>query len=45
MKLDEYGLQTKIPELLAEYQTMNKDQRHDAKDISNPQIVISETFV
>ena len=45
MKLDEYGLQTKISELLAEYQTMNKDQRHDAKDISNPQIVISETFV
>ena len=45
MKLDEYGLQTKISELLAEYQTMNKDQRHDAKDISTPQIVISETFV
>ena len=34
----------KISELLGEYQTMNKDQRHDAQDISNPQIIISESF-
>ena len=45
MKLDEYSLQKKISELLGEYQTMNKEQRHDAQDISNPQIIISESFV
>ena len=41
----EYSLQNKISELLGEYQTMNKEQRHDAQDISNPQIIISESFV
>ena len=45
MKQDEYSLQNKISELLGEYQTMNKEQRHDAQDISNPQIIISETFI
>ena len=45
MKHDEYSLQNKISELLGEYQTMNKDQRHEALDISNPQIIISESFV
>ena len=45
MKQDEYSLQNKISELLGEYQTMNKEQRHDAQDISNPQIIISESFV
>lgn len=45
MKQDEYNLQNRISKLFGEYQTMNKDQRHDAQDISNPQIVISETFV
>ncbi len=44
MKQDEYKLQTKITGLLKEYQTMNKEQRHDAQDISNPQIIISESF-
>ena len=44
MKQDEYNLQIKISELLGEYQTMNKEQRHDAHDISNPKIIISETF-
>ena len=44
MKQDEYSLQNKISELLDEYQTMNKEQRHDAQDISNPQIIISESF-
>ena len=45
MKQDEYILQNKILELLNDYQTMNKDQRQDAMDIGNPQIIISETFV
>lgn len=44
MKQDEYKLQNKISELLSEYKTMNKDQRHDSQDISNPQIIISESF-
>ncbi len=44
MKQDEYILQNKISELLGEHQTMNKEQRHDAQDISNPQIIISESF-
>ena len=44
MKQDEYKLQTEISGLLKEYQTMNKEQRHDAQDISNPQIIISESF-
>ena len=45
MKQDEYILQNKVSELLGEYHTMNKEQRHDAQDISNPQIIISETFI
>ena len=45
MKKDEYILQTKISELLGEYQTMNKEQRHNSVDISDPQIIISETFL
>lgn len=44
MKQDEYSLQNKISELLSEYQTRSKEQRHDAQDISNPQIIISESF-
>ncbi len=44
MKQEEYRLQAEINGLLKEYQTMNKEQRHDARDISNPQIIISETF-
>ncbi len=45
IKQDEYRLQNEITALLSEYQTMNKDQRQDAMDIGNPQIIISETFI
>lgn len=45
LKQEEYKLQAEINGLLQEYQTMNKEQRHDAQDISNPQIIISETFI
>ena len=45
MKQHEYILQNKISDLLGEYQTMNKEQRHDAQDISDPQIIISESFI
>lgn len=34
-----------INELHKQYQTLNKEQHHQANDITNPQIVISETFV
>ena len=45
IKQDEYVLQNKITDLMGEYHTMNKEQRHDSQDISNPQIIISETFI
>jgi len=44
LKRNELILLGKISELISEYQTMNRDQRHDALDISNPQIIISESF-
>ena len=45
MKQDEYQLQRKITSLLGEYQTQNKEQRREAQHASDPQIIISETFV
>lgn len=45
IRQDEYKLQVRINELVEEYQTMNYDQRHDAQDMSNPQIIISASFV
>ena len=44
MKQDEYILQAKIANLLSEYQTQDTTQRHDAQEISQPQIIISESF-
>lgn len=44
MKQDEFKLHKHIENLLKEYQTTNKEQRHDALDVSNPQIIISESF-
>ncbi len=44
MKQDEYKLQAAINSLIQEYQTMNREQRYEAQDISDPQIIISETF-
>lgn len=41
---EEYKIKVEIEGLFEEYQTMDKNQRHDAQDISNPQIVISESF-
>lgn len=41
---EEYKIKKEIKGLFEEYQTMDKEQRHDAQDISNPQIVISESF-
>lgn len=44
MKQEEYKLQMEIDKLIVGYQTMNKEQRHNAQDLSNPQIIISEYF-
>lgn len=41
---EEYKIKEEIKGLFEEYQTMDKEKRHDAQDISNPQIVISESF-
>jgi hypothetical protein len=38
-------IKDKINKFHEEYQTLNKQQQHEAKDISNPQIIISETFI
>ena len=45
IRQDEYKLQVRIGELFSEYQTMNSSQRKEAQNISNPQIIISESFV
>lgn len=42
---DAYKIQLEIDKLFKEYQTQSKEQRHDAQDISDPQIIISETFI
>ena len=44
MQQEEYKLQNIISELCDEYQTKNKAQLHDARDISEPRIIISESF-
>ena len=44
MKQDEYILQAKIANLLSEYQTQDTTQRHEAQEITQPQIIISESF-
>ena len=44
MKQAEYRLQAEISQLIQTYQTTRQDQRHDAQQLSDPQIIISETF-
>ena len=44
MKQAEYRLQAEISQLIQTYQTTGQDQRHDAQQLSDPQIIISETF-
>ena len=44
MKQAEYRLQVEIAQLIQTYQTTGQDQRHDAQELSDPQIIISETF-
>ena len=45
IRQDEYQLQRKISGLLSEYQTQNKEERREAQHASDPQIIISETFI
>jgi len=45
IKGKEYTIQTRITDLLKDYQTMSKDDRANVQDISDPQIIISETFI
>ncbi|GAB6120579.1 helicase-related protein [Dysgonomonas termitidis] len=45
IKLNEYNIQVAISGLIDEYQTMSKEQRHEIADISDPQIIISESFI
>lgn len=45
IKNNEYAIQTRISQLIDEYHTMNATERHDAADISDPQIIISESFI
>lgn len=44
IKSDEYKLQAELNKQLREYQTINREQRLDMQDSSNPQIIISESF-
>ncbi len=41
----EYSIQASIGKLLEEYRTMNREQRRDRLELTEPQIIISETFI
>ena len=45
IKRDEYKLQAELNNVLNEYRTTNQAQVRETQDISNPQIIISETFI
>ena len=45
IKDDEYNIHNAIDTLLKEYKTLDNEQRNNNRDISDPQIIISETFV
>ena len=40
----EYEIQTAISKLVDDYMTTTADQRRDAQDVTDPRIIISETF-
>lgn len=44
VKLAQYDILQDIEALCNEYNTMSNEQRHDAQDVSNPLVIISETF-
>lgn len=45
IRQEEYKLQTSISQLLEEYRTQNREERQDLQEVSDPQIIISETFI
>ncbi len=44
MRKDEYRLQAETGQLLQHYQTTGQGQRHETQELSDPQIILSETF-
>jgi len=42
---DEHNIKKTINELYNQYQTHNKEQHHETNHITDPQIIISETFI
>ena len=44
MKSDEYKIQGKIRNLIEEYQ-INTSEEESIKELSDPRIIISETFI
>ena len=45
MKMDEYKIQERIGELLKEYQVKASEKEREAKELSDPKIIISETII
>ena len=45
IRLDESKIQAKLNALLKEYHTINQAQERELQDVSNPQIIISESFI
>lgn len=45
IKVSQFDILNDIEKLFNEYETMDREQRRNAQDVSNPLIIISETFV
>ena len=45
LRQEEYVVQNRIDKIFKEYLTMNRDRRETEQEISDPQIIISETFI
>ncbi len=45
MKTDKFQIQKKIGKLLEEYQVKASEKEREAKELSDPKIIISETFI
>lgn len=45
IKQNEYAIQARIEALVEEYHTKSQERRHAESDISDPQIIISESFI
>ena len=45
IRLDESKIRAKLNAILKEYHTINQAQERELQDVSNPQIIISETFI